>query len=348
MNIAAPHYTPPRLSSEAIALVKHFEGCFLEAYRDPVGVTTIGYGHTGHIRRGMSVTPEEAEDLLMEDLDVAAADVRHNVKVPLNDNEFGALVSLAFNVGGSAFAHSTLLRKLNRGDRRGAADEFGRFVYGHISGRKRKLKGLVIRREAERQMFVAPVGQLVRGGRMVLAGRTIPVSHPTYDLAHVGPPQPPQYHEEAVSPYIVAASAEAETEPAEPPATILPAAARAERRLSGKTLATIGAGAAIGAVPATGTPAAQSLVQSLGDIWQKAGGPDVFSGGTSWLRWFEAFTSGVGQIFKQGELKPLLEYLAAFVHSNEGTIVFIATVVLMLIRAGAGSFLFDNRDSRKA
>ena len=214
MNIASPHYAPPRLSSEAIALVKHFEGCFLDAYRDPVGVVTIGYGHTGHIRRGMSITPQEAEDLLMEDLDIAAADVRHDLKVPLNDNEFGALVSLAFNIGGSAFKHSTLLDKLNRGDRRRAAEQFCRFVNGHVGGRRVKLKGLMLRREAEREMFLAPVGQLVRDGKMVLAGRTIPVDHPTYDLAYAGPPQPPQHHNGPANPYLVAASADGEPAPA--------------------------------------------------------------------------------------------------------------------------------------
>lgn len=344
MNIASPHYAPPRLSSEAIALVKHFEGCFLEAYRDPVGVVTIGYGHTTHVRRGMSITPQEAEDLLMEDLDIAAADVRHDLKVPLNDNEFGALVSLAFNIGGSAFKHSTLLDKLNSGDRRRAAEQFCRFVNGHVGGRRVTLKGLMLRREAEREMFLAPVGQLVRDGRMVLAGRTIPVDHPTYDLAYAGPPQPPQRHSGPANPYLVAASAEVDPEPLSVAAGV---AGSERRRMTRKTLATIGAGAALGAIPATDTPAAHSLMQVLGDVWDKAGGAHVIPGGTAWMRWIDAFASGTARIIHQGELKPLLDYAVSFIHSNEAVIVFIVTVALVVIRAGGGSFLFD-RGSREA
>lgn len=97
----------PQLTPECLALIKHFEGCRLNAYHDAVGVPTIGYGHTGGVRRGVSITPQEADDLLRMDLDGAQADVLRCVKVPLNDNEYAALVSLAFNISRS---RSTRLR----------------------------------------------------------------------------------------------------------------------------------------------------------------------------------------------------------------------------------------------
>lgn len=339
MNIDPTVYAPPRLSPEAIALIKHFEGCFLEAYRDPVGIWTIGYGHTSHVRRGKSLTPQEAENLLMEDLDVAQVDVRHNVKVPLNENEFGALVSLAFNIGGSAFAHSTLLRKLNAGDRRGAAKEFERFVNGHVGGRKVTLRGLQLRRRAEREMFEAPIGQLVRDGRMVLAGRTIPVEHPSYDVTHVGPPQAPPHHYFPPYPVYPAQLAQYVPPDAEPQASRAPAGdagdePAAKKRVRRATLISVGAGAAAGAIPATDTPAAQSLMHAVSDVWKQAGGPDVFPSATAWTRWVEAIGPALSEVYHKGSLTPLLSYAAAFIHSNEGLIVAMGTVGLLLLRSG--------------
>src|SRR5581483_5984624 len=132
-------------------MIKHFETLRLDAYLDPVGVPTIGYGHTGGVRLGMSITPAQAEEFLRQDLNSAQADVLRNVKVPLNENEYGALVSLVFNIGGPAFSRSRCLALLNKGDRGGAADEFRRFVRGHIGGRAVTLRGLQLRREAERE-----------------------------------------------------------------------------------------------------------------------------------------------------------------------------------------------------
>ena len=336
-------YVPPHLSSEALALVKHFEGCFLEAYRDPVGVMTIGYGHTGGVKRGQSLTPHAAENLLLEDLDIAQADVRHNVKVPLNDNEFGALVSLAFNIGGSALAHSTLVKRLNRGDRMGAAGEFGCFVNGHIGGRRVKLKGLVLRREAEREMFEAPVGSLVQDGHMVLAGRTIPVAHPSHDVAHIGPPQPPQHYPyppyPGYPPPVYTPLPPPEERAAAAP---VPAAVRERNgRITRAALVTVGAGAAMGAVPATNTPAARSFVSVVSDVWQKAGGPDVIPPQAAWMRWLEAFNSGLSQIFHNGALAPFLGYATDFIRSHEAMIVLGATVLLMLLRSGARGLITD-------
>ena len=131
--------------------LKTFEGLRLEAYRDAAGVWTIGYGSTQGVRPGMAITEAEAERRLCEDVDRHAEPLDSLVQVPLSQHERAALASFVFNVG-AAFAESTLLRKLNAGDRQGAADEFLRWVY---AGGQR-LAGLERRREAERAMFLAP------------------------------------------------------------------------------------------------------------------------------------------------------------------------------------------------
>lgn len=145
-----------QLTDQGIQLIQHFEGCRLTAYRDPVGVLTIGYGHTGpDVRVGMVLTQDQADALLGEDLARFAADVRPLVEADLADHQFSALVSLAYNVGIPAVRQSTLLRLLNRGDYWGAANQFG--VWNRAGGRV--LNGLVLRRAAERDLFC---GFLVR------------------------------------------------------------------------------------------------------------------------------------------------------------------------------------------
>ena len=97
--------------------LKQWEGLRLTAYKDSGGVLTIGYGHTGpDVKAGMTITEAQAEMLLMRDLSRFEQSVERSVKVPLTDNQFGALVSFAYNVGTEAFERSTLLKKLNEGD----------------------------------------------------------------------------------------------------------------------------------------------------------------------------------------------------------------------------------------
>jgi len=139
-----------RTSPEGIALIKKFEGCRLTAYQDSVGVWTIGYGSTKDIKKGMRISLHMAEDFLVKDLEEAEDAVKRYVAPTLTQNEFDALVSFTFNLGGGALRTSTLLNKLNGHDRQGAADEFTRWVYAG----KKKLSGLVRRRNAERAMFL--------------------------------------------------------------------------------------------------------------------------------------------------------------------------------------------------
>jgi len=139
------------MSKEA-ELIKSFEGLELEAYLCPANVWTIGYGHTKGVKEGDTVTKEEAEKLLDEDLAFFRNGVKRLVKVDLNENQFGALVSFAYNLGLGSLESSTLLKMLNAGDYEGAADQFLRW---NKSGGK-VMTGLVRRREAERAVFLTP------------------------------------------------------------------------------------------------------------------------------------------------------------------------------------------------
>ena len=136
-------------SQDAIDLVKASEGCRLTAYRDPVGILTIGYGSTGGIREGQTITQQQAEDMLADDLDEAASQVSEMVTVPLTQGQFDALVDFVFNLGAGRLRGSTLLQYLNRGqyDQASAQFKFWVMAGGHA------LPGLVTRRAAEVALF---------------------------------------------------------------------------------------------------------------------------------------------------------------------------------------------------
>ncbi len=145
------------INQKGIELIKHFEGLRLTGYIDPVGIPTIGYGHTGpEVKVGESISETEADQILRADLEKFANGVRNRVAVTVSDNAFAALVSFAFNTGLGNFANSTLLKKLNLGDAKGAAKEFLRWVKGTINGKKVTLPGLVRRRKAESKLFETP------------------------------------------------------------------------------------------------------------------------------------------------------------------------------------------------
>ena len=133
------------INSAGLALIKEYEGFRANAYLDTGGVPTIGYGSTRGVKMGQTVTPDQAETLLEADLAIAEKDVASAVKVPLTDNQFAALVSFTFNLGGPALRRSTLLKLLNAGDYAGAGGQFKLW----INDNGRKLPGLVRRRAAE-------------------------------------------------------------------------------------------------------------------------------------------------------------------------------------------------------
>lgn len=139
-----------RINPAGLELVKHFEGLYLRPYLCPSGVKSIGWGHTGKTaRQGRAITVEKAELLLQQDMKEFEAVVSKYVKVPLTDNQFSALVSFTFNTGDGAFQRSSLLKKLNKGDYAGAADELPKWRRGS----RGILKGLVLRRKAEQKLF---------------------------------------------------------------------------------------------------------------------------------------------------------------------------------------------------
>ncbi|CAI2002408.1 Phage-related lysozyme (muraminidase) [Serratia ficaria] len=145
-----------QISNKGISLIKEFEGCRLKAYQDSVGVWTIGYGWTQpvdgrKIGQGMVIDQATAERLLKCGLVQYEQGVNQLVKVIITQGQFDALVSFAYNLGLRSLSTSTLLRKLNSGDKQGAADEFGKWVNaGGV-----RLNGLVKRREAERELFLS-------------------------------------------------------------------------------------------------------------------------------------------------------------------------------------------------
>lgn len=146
-----------KTNNEGVQLIKEFEGFVPKWYQDPVGVWTIGYGHTDNAgspkyatSKNMRLTVAEATSILQRDLGQYESAVERLVKVPLNDNQFSALVSFTYNLGAGNLGSSTLLKKLNAGDYAGAANEFARWN----KGGGKVLNGLVRRRAAERELFV--------------------------------------------------------------------------------------------------------------------------------------------------------------------------------------------------
>jgi lysozyme len=138
------------ISPAGLNLIKDFEGLRLSTYKCASGIDTIGYGSTGaHVKPGMQITQSEADALLAKDLVRFEQAVDGAVKVPINQSQFDALVSFAFNCGVGALQESTLLRLLNQRDYIGAAAQFDRWVKGPNG----PLPGLVRRRDAEEALF---------------------------------------------------------------------------------------------------------------------------------------------------------------------------------------------------
>lgn len=153
------------INSDGVDLVKYFESGgdfsdggdkrYLTAYLDAVGVWTIGYGHTGKshndgtVKRGRVITEQEADILLIADLNYFANKVREMVAVPVTVDQFAAMVAFAFNLGETNLRSSTLMRCLNAKKYNEAAEQFDRWVYAG----KTKLEGLVRRRAAEKLLF---------------------------------------------------------------------------------------------------------------------------------------------------------------------------------------------------
>lgn len=173
-----------RCTDAGLNLIKSHEGVRLTAYLCPANRLTIGYGHvllpkwdfglfhhisatelarmvtecetrsrvTQEAQVVLRIRQDQADELLAKDVQ-QTAHFLNSVLPPLNQNQFDALVSFVFNVGQGNFATSTLRKKLGFGDMAAAANEFPRWVYGRVKGKKTKLNGLVTRRAAEKSLF---------------------------------------------------------------------------------------------------------------------------------------------------------------------------------------------------
>lgn len=142
-------------STSGIQLIQLYEGLRLHPYKDCVGLLTVGYGHligngtdlTHELNR--TITLHEATELLKQDLHKFERGVSRYIKAPISQNQFDALVALAYNLGNGTLQRSTLRQKLNRGDYDGAAKEI--LKYNKAGGQV--LKGLTRRRQAEYRLF---------------------------------------------------------------------------------------------------------------------------------------------------------------------------------------------------
>jgi lysozyme len=137
------------INAAGLALVRAYEGLWLEAYQDTSGIWTIGYGHTAGVKPGDCISREQAAQLLEVDLAEAERAVDALVQVPLTDNQFSALVSFVFNEGQAAFTRSTLLRKLNEGGH----SLVPAYLKSWIFDDGKVLPGLVKRRAAEAALW---------------------------------------------------------------------------------------------------------------------------------------------------------------------------------------------------
>lgn len=149
-----------KTSLEGIALIKKFEGLRLKAYPDPgTGGEpwTIGYGTTsaagvGKITKGMTITEVQAESMLVRSLEAYEAGVLKALARTPTQHQLDAMVSLAYNIGVGAFAKSSVVKFYNAGDIAKAADAF--LMWSKAAGKT--LPGLVVRRQAERDLFLKP------------------------------------------------------------------------------------------------------------------------------------------------------------------------------------------------
>lgn len=140
-----------RINDAGLQIIKESEGLRLEAY-NLGGQWLIGYGHARTARSGMKITEAQAEQLLREDVRDAENGVRRLVVVPVNENQFSAMVSLAYNLGVGGFGRSTVLENLNKGNYSRAGDAF----LNHNTAGGKVNEHLTHRREMERDLFNTP------------------------------------------------------------------------------------------------------------------------------------------------------------------------------------------------
>jgi lysozyme len=188
-----------KMSPIGLELVKAFEGCFkpvpgrpgyFKAYVDPVGVLTIGWGHTNHhppkFNANTVWSQQQCDDAKASDMAVFERHVSEHARVKLEQHEFDALTSWAFNTGGPASAG--LWRELNAGRRQNVPAELAKWNKGTVNGRKVALAGLTRRRKAEGLLFAGRIDEALK-----VAGAKRPPTRPE-DVRFPDPdfPTPPK------------------------------------------------------------------------------------------------------------------------------------------------------------
>ena len=138
-----------KISAEGLSLIKKFEGCELEAYKCSAGVWTIGYGHTKGVEEGMTITKDQAEEMLLEELVEYEKAVEEAVHNQLDQCMFDALVSWTYNLGPTNLNSSTMLKVLKAGE----YDEVPAQIKRWNKAGGKVLEGLIRRREAEALLF---------------------------------------------------------------------------------------------------------------------------------------------------------------------------------------------------
>ncbi len=143
-----------RTNQVAIGLIKEREGLKLETYIGVSGHLHIGYGHSADVTQGMKITADEAEVLLRKDLIIVEQEIKERLIIPVNENEFSAMVLLAYNIGTGAFGSSSVLTELNGGDRAEAADAFLMWNKIRRDGELVADPNLTKHRKEERSLFL--------------------------------------------------------------------------------------------------------------------------------------------------------------------------------------------------
>lgn len=169
-----------KISKYGLALIMAFEGChravkgrpgFFKAYKDPVGVLTIGWGHTNHHTPTFNVntiwSQEQCDKVLEKDLEIFERHVKRLSRVKLKQHEFDALVSWAYNTGGPASA--SVWKMLNSGNKESVPARLALYNKGEVNGVKVVLPGLARRRKAEGELFRGEIAKA-----MQTAGAKIP------------------------------------------------------------------------------------------------------------------------------------------------------------------------------
>ncbi len=174
-----------QVSRNAVTLIKRFEGYRATAAQLTNGRWTIGYGHTLTAREGASVSLQDAEALLLYDLIAVAHAINEHAYTPLNQNQFDALASFAFNIGVENFQHSAVLRRINEGALIQAACSMEMWRKADFAGERIVIDALVRRRSAEKNLFLTPPEGWIAAPSPILPPKV------DYDASYAVPRQAP-------------------------------------------------------------------------------------------------------------------------------------------------------------